>query len=346
MGSCEFSIIVPVYKVEAYLERCVDSLLAQTWPDYEIILVDDGSPDGSGAICEEYADRDGRVRVFHKENGGLSSARNYGIDRAKGKYVLFVDSDDYVDAGLCAALHEALGQSRNFAACAGMSASSGDNADVSMVYAGSAGADACIYGGVEEDGQSVLRSIRSIEPKNVELWDAREYMKAAYAHRNLNVQAWLYAWRRDFLNERRLRFQEGILHEDVEFTPRALLAARQVMEVPGEYYHYVVRDGSISTGKNREKNIRDLFATLEMQSGMAMLQEPGLRRWMLNGILDSYLNMIQEARMYRPEYRKLVHKTFLWGKAATPWNRVRVALCTISVRLYCRINDGYKKMRG
>lgn len=318
--SCEFSIIVPVYKVEAYLRRCVDSLLGQTYKDFEILLVDDGSPDRSGEICEEYAEKDGRIRVFHKENGGLSSARNYGMDRAAGRYVLFVDSDDYVDPKLCEALHEAV--------------------------SAAPGADAYIYSGVEEDEHAKIRSIRTIEPKKTEIREAHAYMTAAYMHRNLSVQAWLYAWDRAFLEEKKLRFREGILHEDVEFTPRALLAAKSVAEIPGEYYHYVVRDGSISTGRNREKNIRDLFDTLERQSGVAMLQEPGLRRWMLNGILDSYLNMIQEAEMYRPEYRKLVHKSFLRGKAATPWNRVRVALCTISVRLYCKVNDGYKRMRG
>ncbi|MBQ8619660.1 MAG: glycosyltransferase family 2 protein [Clostridia bacterium] len=90
------SIIIPVYRVEAYLRRCVDSVLAQTYPDCEVILVDDGSPDGSGAICEEYAAKDARVRVIHKENGGLSSARNAGIDAAKGEYLFFVDSDDVV----------------------------------------------------------------------------------------------------------------------------------------------------------------------------------------------------------------------------------------------------------
>ena len=90
------SIIVPVYKVEKYLKRCVDSILAQTYPCLEVILVDDGSPDGCPAICDEYAREDRRVRVIHKENGGLSDARNAGIDAAKGKFLGFVDSDDYV----------------------------------------------------------------------------------------------------------------------------------------------------------------------------------------------------------------------------------------------------------
>lgn len=95
---CEISIIVPVYKVEKYLEKCVDSILAQTFTDFELILVDDGSPDRSGAMCDEYAQKDSRVRVIHKENGGLSSARNAGIDVAKGRYLGFVDSDDYIDS--------------------------------------------------------------------------------------------------------------------------------------------------------------------------------------------------------------------------------------------------------
>ena len=90
------SVIVPVYNVEPYLPRCIDSILAQTYTDFELILVDDGSPDNSGAICDEYAAKDPRIRVIHKENGGVSSARNAGLDVATGEYVAFVDSDDYV----------------------------------------------------------------------------------------------------------------------------------------------------------------------------------------------------------------------------------------------------------
>ena len=91
------SVIVPVYRVEPYLHRCVDSILAQTFTDLELILIDDGSPDGSGAICEEYAARDSRIVVIHQTNGGVSRARNCGIDISTGDYITFVDSDDYID---------------------------------------------------------------------------------------------------------------------------------------------------------------------------------------------------------------------------------------------------------
>lgn len=101
------SIIVPVYNVEPYLRRCVDSIFAQTFTDFELILVDDGSPDGCPAICDEYAEKDSRVRVIHKENGGVSSARNAGMEVAEGKYFLFCDSDDYVSPQWCEALYVA-----------------------------------------------------------------------------------------------------------------------------------------------------------------------------------------------------------------------------------------------
>lgn len=92
----KISVIVPVYKVENYLHRCVDSILAQTFTDFELILVNDGSPDNCGRICDEYAIKDSRIKVIHKENGGVSSARNLGLDNAKGKWITFCDADDYV----------------------------------------------------------------------------------------------------------------------------------------------------------------------------------------------------------------------------------------------------------
>ena len=93
----KISVIVPVYKVEPYIRKCVDSILGQTFSDIQVILVDDGSPDQCGKICDEYAKQDKRVEVIHKENGGLSDARNAGVPYAKGEYIIFLDSDDYIE---------------------------------------------------------------------------------------------------------------------------------------------------------------------------------------------------------------------------------------------------------
>ena len=114
----KISIIVPVYNVESYLPRCIDSILAQTYTDFELILVDDGSPDNSGAICDEYAAKDSRIRVIHKENGGVSSARNTGLDFASGKYISFVDSDDVVHPQMYEILLSVLQNTQSgFSAC-------------------------------------------------------------------------------------------------------------------------------------------------------------------------------------------------------------------------------------
>lgn len=113
------SIIVPVYKVEKYIHQCVDSIINQTHKNIEIILVDDGSPDNCGKICDEYAEKDSRIKVIHKENGGLSDARNHGIDAASGEWLMFVDSDDFIEPDMAEKLlHLAVANEVRMAACA------------------------------------------------------------------------------------------------------------------------------------------------------------------------------------------------------------------------------------
>ena len=104
------SVIVPIYKVEAYLDKCIESILGQTYGNLEIILVDDGSADGSGQLCDRYAAQDSRIQVIHKCNSGLSSARNAGLDTARGQWVLFVDGDDYLTNGAVSKLLELAAQ--------------------------------------------------------------------------------------------------------------------------------------------------------------------------------------------------------------------------------------------
>lgn len=105
--NCFISIVIPVYKIEAYLPQCVDSLLEQDFGSFEIILINDGSPDNAGRICDEYARKDSRIRVFHQENAGVSSARNRGIEQARGQWLWFVDGDDYVHKNALSTLEEA-----------------------------------------------------------------------------------------------------------------------------------------------------------------------------------------------------------------------------------------------
>lgn len=116
----EISVIVPVYKVERFLPACIDSLLAQTFADFELILVDDGSPDNCPALCDAAAEKDNRVRVLHKANGGVSTARNAGLDMARGKWIAFVDSDDSVQPDYLEKMHTAaLAAGADIALCGG-----------------------------------------------------------------------------------------------------------------------------------------------------------------------------------------------------------------------------------
>ena len=315
----QISVIVPVYNVEDYLNTCVESVLEQKEESVEIVLVDDGSSDGSSLICDELAKKAANISVIHKKNGGLSSARNAGLQRARGTYILFLDSDDYLESGACRILMDKI---RKYGYL-----------------------DAVVFNGTEDYGDR-KEPMRKQDNCITAAMRGRDYLVKCYQNRNLSVEACLYMYRRTFLIENKLCFKEGILHEDVEFTPRALLLAGQVLEIPERLYHYVIREGSISTSKNKEKNIRDLFQTLWELNELADQQDKELRKWMKNSVLNSYLNMVYEARMYRREYRKFVNKKFLLGKAATTYNRLRVMLCCLSVYLYCIVNDVSKKVLG
>lgn len=317
-----FSIIIPVYNVEQYLEDCVESVLVQSemLDQVEIILIDDGSRDNSGLLCDRLAEKYEKVLVFHKENGGLSSARNCGVENASGEYVMFLDSDDVIESNTLQKLQDAVLKNP--------------------------GTDVIVFDGVEDDKKSRSPMRRLVQTEIQCFESGKEYLLFQYQRRNLNVEACLHVWRRAYLKDHNIHFTEGILHEDVEFTPRALLECGKVVSLPDQFYRYMVRENSISTQKNKEKNARDLFATLRAQDQMADQQESELRKWMKNAILDSYLNMIQTARMYQKQYRKLVDKRFLLGKATTNWNRFRVLICFVNLRLYCFMNDFYKRTRS
>lgn len=231
----QISIIVPIYKVEKYLVRCVESLMAQDFSSLEIILVEDGSPDRCGEICDNYAKKDTRITAYHKPNGGLSDARNYGLERAHGEYVLFVDSDDYLEPGACASLWKE--------AKAGF-------ADI--IFSKMA---------LEKPSVGMARFEKVAEDRFQyhRIYSGPAYLMGCLEGGALRVEVIRAMFRRDFLVRNDLYFEYGILHEDEEFTPRALLKAERVVLTDCVYYHYDnSRGDSImnSTALN-EKKITD-----------------------------------------------------------------------------------------
>lgn len=224
------SIVVPIYNVEQYLEKCVESICRQTYENLEIILVNDGSPDHCGQMCEEYAKKDNRIKVIHKKNGGLSDARNSGVKLATGKYLLFVDSDDYIAKDLVektAAIAEK------------------NNCDM-VLYD---------YYYVEPDNVEI-RSTIVPENKVISLEQEHTLLLAA-------TSACAKLFNREFYVKANCPFPQGIYFEDLATTSIFFMRAKRVFYLKEPLYYYINRENSIMTGKNFEKSSHDKLVALE-----------------------------------------------------------------------------------
>lgn len=220
------SVIVPVYKVEPYLRRCVDSILAQTYQDLEVILVDDGSPDNCPEICDEYAAQDERIKVIHKANGGLSSARNAGLDAASGDWVSFIDSDDWIEPDMYEIL---LRNAEN------------THAEISV-------------GGVndelvEQDRVIVTKTTYHGALKQETLSPA----EAMVRYFTTSWAAWDKIYRRELF--RTTRFPVGEINEDEAIVLKLLDACTAVSYTNQVFYHYIHRAQSITTSAFSEKKL-------------------------------------------------------------------------------------------
>ncbi len=208
------SIIVPVYNVEYYLEKCVQSIIDQTMTDIEIILVDDGSPDQCGKMCDEYAEHDSRIVVIHKENGGLSDARNKGLDVAKADYVAFVDSDDYIDRDMMELLYSNILR---------------EDADIS------------VCGVYNEFGEAVYPTKDTLGGFYVA--DSKEAVRLELTEVPITAVNKIY---KKALFDK-IRFPKGKLYEDAHTITPVLLIANKVVYDLKPKYHYIHRENSITT---------------------------------------------------------------------------------------------------
>ena len=203
------SVIVPVYKVERYLRRCVDSILSQTYRDFELILVDDGSPDACGDICEEYAGKHPFIHVLHRENGGLSAARNTGIDWAfahsDSQYLAFVDSDDWVDPAYLEMLYRAVQETGCAISACGLKKTAGE-------------------------------ALPQAQPYDVQILSPEDYYCSETVHDGITAVAWNKLYRKDLFAS--IRYPEGKLHEDEFTTYRALYKAEKIGVTPAKLYAY------------------------------------------------------------------------------------------------------------
>ena len=322
------SIIVPVYNIEEYLSRCVGSLQRQTYPRTEILLVDDGSTDGTGALCDRLAREDPRIRVFHKENGGSSSARNMGIAEARGEYLGFVDSDDYVEPDMYEKLYAAIKQY-----------------DVPVAQVG--------RDEIDPDGNR-LPDI-CIPPEETVCISAEAFLKELLMHRG-DCSFCTKLIRRSALGDR--RFPEGALNEDFYLLVQ-LLGERidRIASLPDRGYHVFYRIGSNSRKADREcfsRVFADIVDNADMVSELVKDKYPELQdiafRFGIFQRLDYMLHIpVSQMNGDNGFYREVVrYLRKNWGKSMrnpilTGKNKVYHTLFAIAPR---RVRILHRKLRG
>lgn len=353
----KLSIVVPIYNVAPYLRKCVDSLLAQDYDDYEIILVDDGSPDSCPQICDEYVEKaksgklkaksgadvpltsdiqhqtSGFITVIHRENGGLSVARNSGIEVARGEYLMFVDSDDYLEPNVLGAL---------------MAQIERDNLDVLRYN----------YQNVNERYEVFLpfKDAKRDVDYSGEIVDGETFLNERLGP---SCYAWQFLLRRDLIYSgqpsniqhntsdiaQRVLFTPSIYFEDTDWTPRMLLKAQRVASTDRIVYNYLWRQGSITlpnTPQKREKVLRDKISLLRgFQLQSKQVRNPIWYTWMTSFNTMTILNMLSvmpssERNIYIQELKSL--GVFpLYTKKEKGLKRLKIQIANVSPALYCAL---------
>ncbi len=310
-GIC-LSIVIPIYNAGAYLRQCMESLLASDGiEDTQIILVDDGSSDDSGAIAEEYASGHSNITVFHKENGGPSAARNLGLIEASGRYVFFCDSDDEVDPVI---FKKIISLTRT--------------CDEDMIL---------------WDADLRYETWNLLVPKNRDFFSHGGLKKTEQVYTGKELvetllrssgdfvaTIWLGTYRREFLTGNGLFFEEGLIHEDELLLPKIFLAAASVRYIPEKAYIYRIHEGSImNPGTMDRKKSSDalmyIYPSLYEYYDEVLDGEP-LKILIEGNLTKRYLHMIYKYRIWRYGYKKQIDRKLLWRTSVRMRDRAMVLL--------------------
>ncbi|WP_456068533.1 glycosyltransferase [Eubacterium sp.] len=324
------SVIVPVYKVEEYLDRCVESIVNQTYTNLEIILVDDGSPDNCPQMCDDWAKKDNRIKVIHKENGGLSDARNAGLDIAQGEYIGFVDSDDYIHSKMYELLYKSI---------------ISNNSDMSI----------CDTRIVDEDGNSIINKnlFSPFTQKNISgkmILEQKLFEKVAWK--------WIVVWPKLYAKclFENVRFLVGKINEDEFIAQDIFVNCANIVCVNEQLYYYVQRNGSITNSNFSFKNFDSLEAMLRRLDFYLNNDYPS--NTILNCYMDCssllnnlYFNMdcsIKDVRLkynnLKTIYRNLFFKAI--KTSASIKDFILYSSGIFSGNFYSKVFDAYKKAKN
>lgn len=312
------SIIVPVYNVEKYLNRCVDSLLDQgDFSDYEVILVDDGSTDSSGKICDDYAERFEVVRTIHKENGGASSSRNLGIINAKGKFIMFVDSDDYVKSDCLSFLINKLLE---------------NNLDIlsyNFIYS---------YGLYNISENSELTDFFG------KIVTGEEFLIKCLKNQSMLMTVWKYIYKKDIIIDNCLFFREGVIYEDEEWVPRTFFKANRVMQIDDIVYCYCIRHESVSNNKSKVKS-----GSLDLLSNCKSLKRfsQSIGNTELKDLIENNIVTLALSAYFRGQLTESIDeiKDLLSGLHVENTNVKKVSLFLHNPIIYLKVNYILKRLK-
>lgn len=309
MDSIFFSVIIPVYNVEKYMHQCVKSVLEQTYTNFEIILVNDGSTDGSGKICDEYGSENEKIKVIHKKNGGLSSARNSALKVASGDYVLFVDSDDYIARNSLEKFQDIIKEKKP---------------EVIAAYSNKFTEDGNVTQGMPYR-------------KNMdEILNGKEYYHRALYQQRLMVGAPYYITKRSIICENGLAFTEGLLHEDELWTPILLLHTKKIVDMKFRFYYYR-HDNMNSITRNPEYRKRRALCRVKISN----LLSKAVKEYEGKDV-DSFHDNISAQYMYAVYYGSLfediaIDRLFPIKHARAFKYRIKALLFLISPKFACKM---------
>lgn len=313
----KFSVIVPVYNVQDYVEQCIKSIALQSYTNFEMIVVDDGATDQSGIICDKLAERFRMIRVIHQKNAGLSAARNAGMAVATGNYILFVDSDDYIDLSSLEKFSELIDTDEQ----------------LPDVVAGIACA-------VSESGK--MEEYK--HPTGLEsVISGQRFLSEAIRQNAFLPCAPFYIYKREFLCEQQLSFFDGILHEDELWAVEVLLKAQQVKWADFPFYFYRVRECSITRRKNKGKNAEDLLFVCKTLDKLCQQYGKSVTFYIRDRIAMLYMNAVFIGGTNLLSQEK-VDRFFPWKNAKTLRNRCKATLFALSPKLYILLDTAIKHL--
>lgn len=306
------SVIIPVYKVEQYLHKCIDSVINQTYSNLEIILVDDGSPDNCGMICDEYSPKDSRIRVIHKGNGGLSDARNAGLDIATGDYIGFVDSDDYIAS---------------------------DMYEILLKNAQKNGADISLCGYYNEYEGGIIKNNCSVNEQKV--LTASDGLKEVIYSKKYGIMAWTKLYKKELFKN--VRYPKGHVCEDVYVIGDIFENVKIAVFDTTPLYYYVHRNDSISTYQFNERHL-DWISSYEHLRDTVKKSFPELNKiakirllWGRMFILDR--SILTDNYELNKSIQKYIRKNILlcFDSFFTIKRKLTIIAASVSLKLYKRI---------